>query len=200
MRGLAQELAVEAMSLYYYVANKDDLQSAMVDIVVADFEMPRISEDWRVDVRRSVISAHDVLRRHPWACGLMMSARGIGPPRLRYMEWLLGRLRRAGFSAELTHHAYHALDSHMIGSTLWQAGYSTIKMPPDFGRNFLRDLPDTFPYLVEHAEQHMAKRKANAVREFEFGLDLILDGLEKILSRTSRRPVSAQPRSVRARR
>jgi hypothetical protein len=98
------------------------------------------------------------------------------------MEALLGRLRGAGFSANLTHHAYHALDSHIIGSTLWHAGYSAMKLPADFEKTFVRDIAKELPNLAEHAEQHITKSKGD-VPEFEFGLDLILDGLEKIRSR-----------------
>jgi hypothetical protein len=131
--------------------------------------------------------------RHRWAASLMMSPSGIGPARQRYMESLLGRLREAGFSPNMTHHAYHALDSHIIGSTLWNAGYSSMKLPADYAKTFVRALPGRFPYLAEHIEQHTTKRKPNDVREFDFGLDLILDGLEKI---RARKPGGRQRRSA----
>jgi AcrR family transcriptional regulator len=185
MRKLAHELGVEAMSLYYYVRNKDDLLNGIVDIVVSEIELPSRGSDWKAAVRRSAISFHDVLMRHPWACSLMMSPSGVGPARQRYMESLLGRLREAGFSANMTHHAYHALDSHIIGSTLWHAGYSALKLPADVEKSFVRDLPKQFPYLAEHVQQHITKPKRKDVREFDFGLDLILDGLEKIREQKS---------------
>lgn len=198
MRKLAQELGVEAMSLYYYVANKDDILGGIVDMVVGEFDVASGGADWKAAIRRSAISAHDVLMRHPWACSLMMSTKGVRPARLRYMESLLRGLREAGFSAEMTHHAYHALDSHIIGSTLWEAGYSAMKVPPDFARTFVRDLPiDGFPYLAEHVEQHRTKSRRTDVREFEFGLDLILDGLEKIRDTASARSVSTRRRTDR---
>lgn len=187
MRKLAHELGVEAMSLYYYVTNKDELLKGIVDIVVNEIELPAGGNDWRAAIQKSAISFHDVLMRHPWACSLMMSPSGVGPARQRYMESLLGRLREAGFSANMTHHAYHALDSHIIGSTLWYAGYSALKLPPDIEKTFVRELPGKFPYLAEHIEQHTTKPKRKDVREFDFGLDLILDGLEKILGTTSGR-------------
>jgi AcrR family transcriptional regulator len=179
MLKLAQELGVEAMSVYYYVANKDDILSGIVDIVVGEFDLASGGSDWKAAIRRSAISAHDVLMRHPWACSLMMSTRTVSPARLRYMESFLQRLREAGFSARMTHHAYHALDSHIIGSTLWQAGYSANRDLADVAKDFVRESVREYPFLVEHAKQHLTKRRRKDVREFEFGLDLILDGLER---------------------
>jgi AcrR family transcriptional regulator len=184
MRNLAQELGVEAMTLYHYVAKKEDLLAGIVDIVVAEIEPPAAGGDWKVAMRRSAISAHDVLKQHPWACTLMMSPNpGIRPGRLRYMDSVLGRLREAGFSAEMTHHAYHALDSHIMGFTLWAAGISSAtRHLPEQGAAFLRQLAvGAYPHFVEHVEYHLrpAKRRGRK-SEFEFGLDLILDGLDQI--------------------
>lgn len=180
MRNLAQRLGVEAMTLYHYVANKDDILNDIVDLVVREIEVPSEGGDWRAALRRSAISAYKVLLRHPWACSLMMSPARIGPARLRYMESLLGRLRGAGFSAEMTHHAYHALDSHILGFTMWEVGYSTgIKELPDSGASLRREISlEGYPYLVEHMEQHGKPSRGDG--EFGFGLGLILDGLEKI--------------------
>jgi len=185
MRKLAHQLGVEAMSLYYYVANKDELLSGIVDMVVSEIEPTSRDGDWRSAVRRSAISFHDALKRHPWATSLMMGASGVSSARMLYMEALLGRLREAGFSPNLTHHAYHALDSHIIGSTLWHAGYSNMKLPANFEQTFVRDIAKELPYLAEHAEQHLTRSKRD-VPEFEFGLDLILDGLEKILGMSAK--------------
>jgi len=113
----------------------------------------------------------------------MMSPARIGPARLRYMESLLGRLREAGFSANMTHHAYHALDSHILGFTMWEVGYTTgIRALPDSGATLRRELTvERYPYLNEHMEEHVAESgRGEGEGEFEFGLDLILDGLEKI--------------------
>ena len=180
MRKLAEELGVEAMSLYHYVSNKDELLDGITDIVASEIEAPPARGDWKSAVRTSAISFHDALARHPWACSLMMSS--VGPARLRYMESLLRRLREAGFSPQLTHHAYHALDSHIIGFTLWAAGYTTaMRADPSAVESFLEQVPaDQYPYFLEHADQHMKPTKRDAVSEFEFGLDLILDALEKI--------------------
>jgi AcrR family transcriptional regulator len=190
MRRLARELGVEAMSLYNHVANKGDLVDAMVDLVVSEIELPATSDTWDVAVRECAISAHEVLLRHPWSCSLVMSTtstRIARNARVRYMEWLLGRLREAGFSAELTYHAYHALDSHILGFTLWELGHSGAanairgdKDFADFAASFIRELRAAdYPYLAEHAEQHVAALGDDGASEFEFGLDLILDGLER---------------------
>jgi AcrR family transcriptional regulator len=190
MRRLARELGVEAMSLYNHVANKGDLVDAMVDLVVSEIELPATSDAWDVAVRECAISAHEVLLRHPWSCSLVMSStstRIVRNARVRYMEWLLGRLREAGFSPELTYHAYHALDSHILGFTLWELGHSGAanairgdKDFADFAASFVRELRAAdYPYLAEHAEQHVAALGDEGPSEFEFGLDLILDGLER---------------------
>jgi len=197
MRKLAQDLGVEAMSVYYYVANKDEILDGILNFVITEFELAIGGPDWKTAIRQSAISAHDVLMRHPWACNLMMSVRRVAPARMRYMESLLRSLREAGFSANMTHHAYHALDSHIIGSTLWEAGYSSNKDLEDVAKTFVAKTVKEYPYLAEHAEQHMTRSKRKDVPEFEFGLDLILDGLEKIRARPPRRApaLATAPRS-----
>ncbi len=181
MRKLAQELGVEAMSLYYYVAKKEDLLAGMVDLVVREMELPSMGDDWKAALRKSAISAHDVLVRHPWACGLMMSVKD-GTARLRWMDAVLRCLREAGFSTELTHHAYHALDSHITGFTLWQLSFPfEAEQLADVAATFLRELPvDEYPYLAEHVEWHLTETRDDDEGEFAFGLDLILDGLERM--------------------
>jgi AcrR family transcriptional regulator len=181
MRSLAQKLGVEAMTLYHYVAQKDDMLNGILDLVVSEIEVPSAGGDWKAAVRRSAISAHKILLRHPWACGLMMSPARVRAGRLRYMESQLRRLREAGFSPKMTHHAYHALDSHILGFTMWEAGYTSgVKELPDSGAGLRRELTvDSYPYLNEHMEQPVARRgRGSGEGEFEFGLDLILDGLD----------------------
>jgi AcrR family transcriptional regulator len=181
MRKLAQKLGVEAMTLYYYVANKDDILNGIVDVVVSEIEAPARDPDWKAALRKSAISAHEVLLHHPWACGLMMSPPRVRPARLRFMDSVLRSLWEAGFSAELTYLAYHAFDSHILGFTLWEVGYSTgMAEPPNFIPNFLETLPAEYPYLAQHAEQHLTGSSHHDEGEFEFGLDLILDGFEKM--------------------
>jgi AcrR family transcriptional regulator len=190
MRKLGQALGVEAMSLYNHVASKGELVAAMVDRVVERFELP---EDGRWDdaIRRCATSAYDLLHEHPWACSLAVApsdARFVGGPRIRYMEWLLRRLRDAGFPAELAYSAYHTVDSHIFGFTLWQQGHANAAkmLSPDGGENvqewaarLLDQLRPEFPYLAEHGDLHMADDAPDGRHEFEFGLDLILDGLKK---------------------
>jgi AcrR family transcriptional regulator len=182
MRNLAQELGVEAMSLYYYVANKGELLGGMLDIVFSEMELPSDDGDWRAAMRASAISAHHVLLAHPWACQLLGSPTSPSPARLRWMNGILGRLRGAGFSPEMTHHAYHALDSHIVGFTLWLLPYLAIsRQEPDLVGQFLRQLDtDELPHLAEHAMVHMRPERPDDVDEFQFGLELILDGLERL--------------------
>jgi AcrR family transcriptional regulator len=183
MRRLAQDLGVEAMTVYHYVANKDEILDALVDRVVGEFELPT-GPEWKSAIRASAISAHEVLQRHPWAAGLMLDSSRVSQARLRYMDALLGCLRRAGFSADLTDHAYHALDSHIMGFTLWVVGMSigSDEELATMATEFLRDFPrEEMPHLAEHIEQHLKPRAPSDEGDFAFGLDLILDGLERKL-------------------
>jgi AcrR family transcriptional regulator len=194
MRKLGGELGVQAMSLYNHVANRDDICDGILELVMEEIEVAAGGDDWKEAVRRSAISAHDVLLRHRWACALMTSTPTISPARLRWMEALLGTLREAGFSPDLTHHAYHALDSHITGFTLWKVSFpfETREELVDLAETFLPQIPASeYPYVVEHAEQHLAEPDPAAPSEFEFGLDLILDGIERLrrgLSQTRSRP------------
>lgn len=181
MRKLAQRLGVEAMSLYHHVARKDDLLAGMLDIVFSEIELPTSQGDWRSAIRQTALSSHHVLLGHPWACSLLMAATSPSPARLRWMDTVLGRLRSAGFSAAMTHHAYHALDSHIVGFTLWVLPYLAIQRDePALAQRFLEQTPlDDLPHLAEHIEFHIADRPGDT-SEFDFGLDLILDGLERL--------------------
>jgi AcrR family transcriptional regulator len=191
MRKLGQALGVEAMSLYKHVANKGELVAAMVDSVIEQFELPNDAPAWDVAIRRCAVRAHDLLIEHPWACGLALvpsDVRTIGGPRIRYMEWLLRRLREAGFSPDLAYSAYHTLDSHIFGFTLWQLGHANAarafaaadgESTEELVARILEQMRPRYPYLAEHGEQHMAPDAPNGKQEFEFGLDLILDGLKR---------------------
>lgn len=182
MRRLAQELGVEAMSLYHYFANKGELLGGMLDAVSAEMELPSPEGEWRSALRSAAISAHETLLRHPWACSLLMTPTGPSPARLRWMDSILGRLRGAGFSPEMTHHGYHALDSHIVGFTLWLLPYMALSQAqPDFAERFVAATPlEELPHLAEHIDVHLSER-AGDTNEFEFGLDLILDGLARSL-------------------
>lgn len=188
MRRLASELGVEAMSLYHYVNSKDDILAGIVDLALNEIEPPSGGTDWKATVRRSAISYHETLRRHRWVTSVT-TAGAVSLAQLRYMDALLKRLREAGLSPELTHHAYHALDSHIVGSALWLARVPPKEKLDVLAQDVLRQLPaDTYPDLVLHVQQHLSGA-ARGLRFFEFGLDLILDGLERLRAAPQREPV-----------
>jgi AcrR family transcriptional regulator len=182
MRRLGQELGVEAMSLYNHVANKDDLLNGITDLILGEIELPDAGEDWKSALRRHAISAHDVLVSHPWACTLALSPDRASVASVQRAEWMLQQLREGGFSPEVTYHAYHALDAHILGFTLWQLGHGIVdaehlrELAAEF---FSRFGPDEYPYLREHAEQHFAGFGREGKGAYELVLDLILDGLEQ---------------------
>jgi AcrR family transcriptional regulator len=184
MRKLGQALGFEAMSLYNHVANKDDVIGGLLDLVLAECDAPSPSEPWDAAIRRSAISVHDALRRHPWACALLLSPAGFRPGRLRYMNALLGTLREAGFSADATYHAYHVLDAHIYGFSVWQTSHSAGAIDRAQFESSIDELIPVaeFPYLHEHGEQHLTEGPLHDVSAFELGLDLILDGLRQQLS------------------
>jgi AcrR family transcriptional regulator len=182
MRKLGQALGFEAMSLYNHVSNKDDLLDGILDLVLGETELPAPGEAWDAAIRKSAVSVHEALRRHPWACALLMSAGHMRPARLRYIDSLLGALRDAGFSAETTYHGYHVLDGYIIGFSFWHWSHSyTPAEMSDLVEKFAQTITiDVYPHLHEHAQQHDTEGHHREVSAFEFGLDLILDGLKKI--------------------
>lgn len=182
MRRLGQRLGVEAMSLYNHVANKDDVLAGMVELVLAEVENPPRDLPWKEAIRHTAVSSYDAFMRHRWACALAMRVPGYSPVRMQWMEDVLRTFREAGFSPNLTHHAYHALDSHIAGFTLWQVSmpFETREELLDLAEHFLALIPaDRYPYVVEHAHEHLDPPPGEP-REFEFGLDLILDRLEQL--------------------
>jgi len=180
MRSLGKAVGVEAMSLYNHVANKDDVLNGMVDLIVSEIELPSRHSDWKSALRQSAISAHETLLRHPWACGLWTSSQ-LWSARLRFADALLRTLREAPFSKEITYHAYHVLESYIVGYTRQEVGYSFVTDDlPDLGAAFLRQLSTTeYPYFAEHVTQHLEPAHGD-MRAFEFGLDLILDSLARL--------------------
>ena len=182
MRKLGQLLGFEAMSLYNHVSNKNDVLDGILDLVLAETEPPSPEEDWVAAIRHSACSVHAALRRHPWAAPLLMSPSHVRPARLHQMNALLEQLREAGFSAETTYHAYHALDGHICGFSLWEASHTyTAEEVSGFREKFAEIIRrDDYPYLFDHGEQHFAEGPHRKVSAFEFGLDLILEGLKKI--------------------
>jgi AcrR family transcriptional regulator len=182
MRRLGQELGVEAMSLYKHVKNKDDLLDGIVDLVVGDIDVPPTGTPWKAAMRHRAISAHELMLAHPWAALQVMSRFNIGPGMTRYLDATLGRLREGGFSIDGALDAWHTLDSHIYGFTLQELGLPfDVEETQQVSADVLQQLPaDEFPHVVEVITKIM---KTGRVEDFEFGLDLILDGLERILER-----------------
>jgi AcrR family transcriptional regulator len=194
MRRLGQELGVEAMSLYNHVANKDDILDGIVDLVLSDIDVPPTGTDWKTAMRQRAISAHAVLLAHPWAAMLIMSRFNIGPGMTRYLDETLGRLREGGFSIEGALDAWHTLDSHLYGFTLQQLNLPFgVEETQQVSADVLGQLPaHEYPHVVEVITKIM---QSGREEDFDFGLDLILDGLQRTLDqgrRRRRRPTSAR--------
>ncbi|MDP2343798.1 MAG: TetR/AcrR family transcriptional regulator C-terminal domain-containing protein [Deltaproteobacteria bacterium] len=180
MRNLAKTLKVEAMSLYNHVASKDDILDGLVEMVVAEIDVPRLGGDWQEAMRKRAISAHSVLNRHPWATMLFVSRVNIGPNMLRYVDTTIGCLREAGFSYPLADHAWTALDGFIYGFTLQKRNFPLD--PSEYAQTamqFLHLIPvEQFPHLHGMSQEVIAGRH-DGVHQLEFGLELILAGLEK---------------------
>jgi AcrR family transcriptional regulator len=181
MRQLAEMLGVAPMALYRHVASKDDLVDAMVDVVFSEIGVPAGGGDWKSAMRRRAIGVRDALLRHRWAIGLMESRRRPGPANLRHHDAVIGRLRAAGFSVEMAAHAYSALDSYIYGFALTKMSlpFDTSDEIADVARDMLEPFPaNEYPNLVEFINEHAMKPGYDYGDEFEYGLELILDGLE----------------------
>jgi AcrR family transcriptional regulator len=181
MRRLAAHLGVEAMSLYNHVANKDDLLDGMADLVAAEIEVPNPELGWKAAIRRSAISAHEVFMRHPWASGLLESRTNLGPARLRYVDAVIGVLSGAGFPLPTVGFAFMALDSHTYGFTLQELSWPfDADSAPEMAATMVETVPaDDYPNLAAMAEA-AATSPGNFPLRFDFGLDLLLDGLERL--------------------
>jgi AcrR family transcriptional regulator len=180
MRSLARHLGVEAMSLYHHVANKEALLDGMVDAVFAEIHAPTRSGDWREELRRRHHSARAALNRHRWAVGLMDSRTSPGPANLRHHDAVLGCLRGGGFTLTMAAHAFALLDSHLYGFLLQE-----VSLPFDDGDDasevageILGEVPVAgLPHLTEMAVEHVMRPGYAFADEFDWGLELILDGL-----------------------
>lgn len=183
MRRLAGELGAGAMTLYRYVASKDELLDAMVDLVFEEIELPPEETDWQSAMRRRAVSARQVLARHPWAIGLLESRTSPGPANLRHHEAVTACLRMAGFTVVMATHANWLLDSYVYGFALQEASlpFDTVDEFAVMGEDvYLPQLPpDEFPYLNESAAALVADGYDPA-EEFTFGLDLVLAALEPL--------------------
>ena len=187
MRRLGQELGVEAMSLYRHVASKDDLLDGMVDAVFGEIELPSEGTDWRTAMRRRALSVRAALTRHPWATPLMQSRSTPGPATLRHHDAVIGSLRSAGFPIALVAHAFSALDSYIYGFALQQRSlpFETEEETAELAAAIMAQFPaGEYPNLVELTVEHVLQPGYDYGEEFELGLDLILDGLERALRAT----------------
>ena len=195
MRRLADELGAGAMTLYHYVPNKEALLDGMVDVVFGEIELPTTDVDWKTALRRRAHSTREALNRHRWAVGLMESRATPGPNSLRLHDAVLGVLRGAGFSIEKTIQAYSVQDAYIYGFALQEKGlpfddaeggaavaeaqykeYDELEEERQLG-----ELAEAFPFLAEVVVGHVAKVGYDFASSFEYGLDLILEALERRL-------------------
>jgi AcrR family transcriptional regulator len=185
MRKLGEALGVEAMSLYNHVPNKAALLDGMIDLVFAEIELPTGGSGWRSAMRERAVLARRVLARHRWAIGLMESRSAPGPATLRHHDRVIGILRRAGFSVDLTAHAYSLLDSYIYGFALQEASlpFDTGENTAELARTIMAEFPaGEYPHFAELTIQHVLQPGYDYGNEYEFGLDLILDGLERLVT------------------
>ncbi len=189
MRKLGQALGVEAMSLYNHVANKEEILDGIVDRVVGEIEIPSGETDWKTAMRQRAVSARKVFLRHPWVTTLIESRIKMSPVRVRYFDATIGALRAGGFSIELAYHAFLTLDSYIYGFNLHEVSW---QFEPEERQDVAADLgsqvsAEEYPFIAEIMEFVLspdnARDKAGYVAEFEFGLNLVLDGLEKLLEK-----------------
>jgi AcrR family transcriptional regulator len=183
MRNLGKKLGVEAMSLYNHVANKEDIVDGLVDIVFSEIEVAAPGEvDWKTAMRQRAISVREALNRHRWAVGLMEGRMNPGPATLRNHDAVMGRLREAGFPFRDAVHAMSVMDAYIYGFALQEKNLpfdapDQVSEVMEIQREHVPDMDD-YPYLVEVATE-MAEAGYDYATEFEFGLDLILDALER---------------------
>ena len=183
MRQLAEMLQVAPMALYRHIANKDDLVDAMIDVVFSEIGLPSGGADWRTAMRERAMSLRDLLAHHRWAIGLMESRRRPGPANLRHHDAVIGKLRAAGFDTALVAHAYSLLDSYIYGFAM-----TKMNLPFDTSAEVAAVAQDMFepvhaneyPNLVEFITDHAMKPRYDDGDEFEYGLNVILDGLERV--------------------
>jgi AcrR family transcriptional regulator len=188
MRKLGEAVGVEAMSLYHHVDSKDDLLDGMIDVVFSEIDLPS-GEDWKTAMRQRAISARRVLSRHGWAIGFMESRTSPGPATLRHHDAVIGCLRDAGFSIELAAHAFSVLDSYIYGFALQERSlpFATLGHTAGPPQATLARFPaEEYPHLAELTAEHVLQPGYDYSNEFEFGLDLILDGLERTGDRTAK--------------
>lgn len=185
MRRLGQSLGVEAMSLYNHVANKDALVDGMVDAVFAEIDLPVVGGPWRSELQRRCRSQRAALRRHTWAAPLMESRTSPGPATLRHHNAVVGCLRVQGFSVAMAAHAFSLIDAYVYGFVLQETTlpFETADEAVEVAAAMMPAIsPDDYPYLVELATEHVLQPGYDYGDEFEYGLGLVLDGLERAVA------------------
>jgi AcrR family transcriptional regulator len=183
MRRLGQALGVEAMALYNHVGSKDDLLDGMLDRAAAHIELPEETLDWRQFAHRRAVAAHTVMIRYRWLPTMWASRVSLGPARMRYIDSALRNLRVAGFPPDLLDRSYHAVENHIVGHAMQASGFPLDDdRMRELGEPLLRSLPlAAFPDLIAHIQHHLDRLdRSQHEDEFEFGLDLILDGIERL--------------------
>jgi len=182
MRKLGQALGVEAMALYYHFANKERVLDGIVDLVFAEIDVPAIGADWKTAIRERAISVRDALARHRWAIGLMESRTNPGPANLRHHDAVIGCLRAAGFDMAMAAHAYSALDAYIYGFALTKMNlpFESTTDIAEMAETMLEPFPlGEYPNLADFISEHAMKPGYDFADEFEYGLDVILDGLDR---------------------
>jgi AcrR family transcriptional regulator len=198
MRKLGEALGVEAMSLYNHVASKGDLLDGMIDLVFSEIDLPSGGAGWQAAMRQRAVSARRVLSRHRWAIGLMESRASPGPATLRHHDAVIGSLRGAGFPVALAAHAFSVLDSYIYGFALQEASlpFDTAEETAELAQTIMaRFTPDEYPHLTELTVEHVLRPGYDYGTEYQFGLDLILDGLERARNTAQSPSASAQRRT-----
>jgi AcrR family transcriptional regulator len=181
MRNLAEKLGAAPMSLYRHVANKEDLLDGMVDVVFGEMYPPVIGGDWKTELRERGISARAALRRHPWAIGLMETRMHPGPASAVHHNATMGCLREAGFPFREAVHAYNVLDSYTYGFAVQEKTipFETPEESAEMAKVTVGEQGAEYPYLAEVVVE-LSKRGYDYTEEFEFGLDFIIGGLERL--------------------
>lgn len=180
MRALAQRLDRKPMAVYHHLRGKEEILDGLVDMVFAEIEDPRPGGDWREELAARCHSARSVLRKHPWVIGLMESRTNPGPATVKHHDAVIGTLRRGGFSVALTAHAYALIDSYLYGFAVQEAGLPfEADTVDEIAEQVISALPaEQYPHFVELTVEHVLQPGYDFADEFDFGLSLILDGLE----------------------
>jgi AcrR family transcriptional regulator len=185
MRKLGQELEVGPMALYRHVANKDDMVDGIVDLVYTEMDLPPVGPDWKTAMRVRAISLRDALSRHRWAIGLMESRTNPGPANLRHHDAVIGSLRAAGFDMAMVAHAYALLDAYIYGFALTKMNlpFKSTDDIVEMAQTMLQPFPlNAYPNLADFLTEHAMKPGYDFADEFEYGLDLMLDAIEKTVN------------------